>query len=404
MAKVLTDISIRNLKPGAARREIPDGGQRGLYVIVQPSGRIAWAVRYRFAGVPRKLTLQAGLSLAAARKVAGDAMFEVDQGRDPGVAKQAAKLEAEATKQKALAASADTFQSIAEEYLSREGPKLRTLRDRRQMLERLVYPTLGGRQIDSIGRLEIARLLDRIADHNGARMSDIVLSVIRRVMNWHAVRSDTFRSPIVRGMGGRDPHKPRERILSDDELRAVWAAAEQAGHFGALIKFLLLTGARRGEAAAMRWSEIDGALWALPAERNKTAVALVRPLSRAALAVLAELPRISGSDLVFTFDGETPMGGFSRRALAFNRACGVGGWVLHDLRRTARSLLSRAGVRPDIAERALGHVVGTAVARTYDRHTYIDELQHAYEALAAQIDRIVDPQPNVTAIRRGATT
>jgi hypothetical protein len=83
MARALTPFAIQNLKPGPARREIPDAGAHGLYLVLHPSGRKSYAVRYRFAGKPKKLTLAAGISLAAARKAAGDALYEVDQGRDP---------------------------------------------------------------------------------------------------------------------------------------------------------------------------------------------------------------------------------------------------------------------------------------------------------------------------------
>src|SRR5579859_1871203 len=93
MAKGLTDIAVRNLKPGPTRREVPDPGARGLYVVVQPSGAKSYAVRYRFAGEPRKLTLKAGISLAAARKEAADALYAVERGTDPSAAKRGAKQE-----------------------------------------------------------------------------------------------------------------------------------------------------------------------------------------------------------------------------------------------------------------------------------------------------------------------
>ncbi len=119
MATKLTDIAIRNLKPAPVRREIPDPGARGLYVVVQPSGAKSYAVRYRIAGKPRKLTLKAGISLAAARKEAADALYQVEKGSDPGAGKKAAKV-------KAAAAAADTVEAICTEYLAREGKRLRT--------------------------------------------------------------------------------------------------------------------------------------------------------------------------------------------------------------------------------------------------------------------------------------
>ncbi len=218
-------------------------------------------------------------------------------------------------------------------------------------------------------------------------------------MNWHAARSDDFRSPIVRGMARTEV--ARERILNDDELRAVWKATSQgevSPVFAAYVRFLLLTAARRNEAGKMTWAEITGTEWKLPALRNKTGVELVRPLSGAAQAILAGRPRVG--EFVFSRKGKGSIGGLSQLKAQLDYACGTSGWTLHDLRRTARSLMSRAGVPSDHAERCLGHVIG-GVRGVYDRHAYRDEMLIAYEKLAALIEGIVDPQDRVVAMRRG---
>src|SRR5262249_6993457 len=323
-----------------------------------------------------------------------DAMFAVSQGREPTDER---KAEAE----KAERARADTLRSVAEEYLTREGKRLRTISQRDRIFERLVYPALGGgRQISSIKRKDVIRLLDHIEDRHGSRMADYTLATLSRLFNWHAVRDDEFTSPIVRGMRRQNAKQhARTRVLSDDELRCVWAAASTEGPFPAFIKFLLLTSARRAEAAAMTWGEVEGGDWILPAARNKTAIDLVRPLSKAAQAILAERPRIAGCAYVFSSGGRSALAGFSRRKQKFDAACGVAGWTIHDLRRSARSLMSRAGVSPDHAERCLGHVIG-GVRETYDRHAYHTEKLQAFEALAAQIERIVNPpQGDVVQLR-----
>jgi integrase len=166
------------------------------------------------------------------------------------------------------------------------------------------------------------------------------------------------------------------------------------------VKFLLLTGARRTEAAEMTWSEISGTDWTLPAARNKVNVDLVRPLSTAAQATIAALPRIGRQGFVFTITGDRPFSGFGRYKRRLDRACGVTGWTLHDLRRTARTLMSRAKVPTDHAERCLGHVIG-GVRGVYDRHEFHEEKRYAYEELAALIERIVNPPPdNVVALER----
>jgi len=399
MARAFTDIAIRNLKPGPTRRELPDPGARGLYVVVQPSGVKSFAVRYRHSGKPRKLTLTSGITLAAARKAAADALYQVEQGHDPSTARRQAK-------QAQRLAAADTFKAVAEEYFQRGGDagkgggaNLRSKAWREAALERLVYPTLGDRPIAEIRRNEVNRLLDKIEDASGLVMADRALAIIRRIMNWHAARSDDFRSPIVRGMARADAKaRARKRTLTDDELRAVWRAAEAGeGPFERLVQFLLLTAARRNEAAYLRQNELSGADWTLPASRNKTKVDLIRPLSVAAQAVLARVPSLAGCDFVFSTDGRSAINGFSYFKKRFDAQCGVSGWTLHDLRRTSRSLMSRAGVNSDHAERCLGHVIG-GVRETYDRYEFHTEKQHAYEALAAQIDRIINPRDNVTAL------
>ena len=118
-----------------------------------------------------------------------------------------------------------SFKAIADEYLGRA--TIRTVGWQRDVLSRLVYPAFGDRRIEEIRRSEIARLLDQIEDGSGPAMADATLAVVRRVINWHAARSDDFRSPIVRGMARTKPHeRARERVLTDDELRSIWRAAD----------------------------------------------------------------------------------------------------------------------------------------------------------------------------------
>jgi integrase len=381
------------VESGAERALYWDEDMPGFGLLVTASGHRSFIVQYRFRGRSRRMKINGVLGLAAARKQARALLGEVAKDRDPLQERRNAASLAE-----------DTFKTIAEAYLARDGKKLRTLGDRRATLERLVYPRLGSQPISAIRRSDIVRLLDRIEDESGPVMADRALAYIRKIMNWHASRSDDFRSPIVRGMARTSAKaRERERDLNDDELRAVWRASEAtAGPFGAFVKFLLLTGARRSEAAEMTWSEIAGADWTLPAARNKVNKDLIRPLSAAAMATIAPLPRIGRQDFVFTITGDRPFSGFGRYKRRLDRASGVTGWRLHDLRRTARTLMSRAKVPTDHAERCLGHVMG-GVRGVYDRHEFHEEKRHAYEELAALIERIVNPPPdNVVALKGSA--
>ena len=307
------------------------------------------------------------ISLVTARTRADEAKGHLETGKDP----------------RSLSNKPDTFKAICEEYLQRDGAKLRSRPVRETTLARLVYPKLGDRPIGDIRRSDIIRLLDNIEDERGPVMADWTLAVVRKIMNWHASRSDDFRSPIVRGMARTKPkERARERTLTDDEIRAVWAASE--GVFGRYVQFLLLP-TRRNEAARMSYGEVRDGVWTIPAARMKGKAEHVVPLSPAAFAVMGR----GQSPFVFT-TGTQPLNGFSKYKREFDRACGVTGWTLHDLRRTARSLMSRAGVSADIAERCLAHTIG-GVRGTYDRHEYLEEKRRAFEALAAQIERIVNP-------------
>jgi integrase len=373
----LTDRFVHHAKPTAGRTEFFDNSTRGLALRIAATGAKSWCFHYTSAGLRKRLTLGTypATSLAQARTLAFDARALIEEGKDP------------------TPIQADTLQAVCEEYLEREGQRLRTGQERRETFERLVYPALGPMQIDAIRRVDIVRLLDKIEDENGPVMADKTLAFLSRLFSWHASRTE-FRSPIVRGMARTKPkERQRERVLTDDELRAIWRNA--TGPFGAMVRFILLTSARRSEASEMTWAEIDGADWTLPAARNKAKTDLVRPLSAAALAVLP--PKIG--DFVFTTDGATSISGYSKFKATLDRASGVTGWTLHDLRRTARSLMSRAGVNTDIAERCLGHVIG-GVRGVYDRHEYYDEKAKAFEALAAQVERIVNPpEGNVVPLR-----
>jgi len=316
--------------------------------------------------------------------------YQLERGINPAIVKREQRQQT----QRALA---DTLRAVCGEYFKRDGAKLRSARERRRLLDRLVLPTLGDMPIGQIHRSDVIRLLDKIEEQNGLAASQNALAALSVICNWHAVRDDTFMSPIVRGMARRRPKDhARTRILNDDELRAVWRAAEaDSGPFGPQVQFLLLTGARLHEVSNMVWAELQGADWTLPAERNKTKLPLVRPLSVAALEVLSKLLR--QDPFVFSSNGRRPIGGHEWRKKRFDAECGVTNWVLHDLRRTARSLMSRAGVSSDHAERCLGHVIG-GIRATYDRHEYHREKQQAYEALAAQIARIVAPRDNIAVL------
>lgn len=385
-----------------------DADRPGFGLMVTVGGHRSFVVQYRAGRRSRRMHLKDGLNLSEARKEAKAILGTVAKGGDPL-----------ADRRKAAAAGANTLRGVAEGYFRREcgmkrdaegraifpeNGKLRSAGQRLAIFERLVFPKLGAHPIEEIRRSDIRKLLDKIQDERGASMADHVLAVLRRVMSWHASRDDDYRSPIVRDMARTSPkERARARTLTDEELRAVWKAADEfKTPFARMLQFILLTGVRRNEAARMDRAELNGADWLIPAVRFKGKRDFLVPLTPAALAVLAELPVIGKADKgpVFTNDGTRPIGGFGKAKDKFDEECGVTGWVIHDLRRTARSLMSRAGVASDHAERCLGHAIG-GVRGVYDRHSFYVEKKRAFEALAAQIERIVNPQANVVVLRAG---
>ena len=256
-----------------------------------------------------------------------------------------------------------------------------------------MFPVIGDRPVAELRRSEIVALLDRVEDERGPVTRNTTLALIRRILNWYASRSDDYVSPVAGVRGLARPETARDRVLTDPELKVLWSATLLPGPagdntpnvFGALVRFLLLTAARRGEATSLLWSEISEGVWTLPSAKNKTGEVLVRPLSRAAQDVLASLPRIG--DHVFTRAGTGPIGGLNECKKDLAHASGVSGWRIHDLRRTSRSLMSRAGVPSDHAERCLGHVIG-GVRGIYDRHSFQGEMAAAYEKLAELVAEI----------------
>jgi integrase len=393
-------MAVRKLTADLARRAVVEGGaertvywdekQPGFGLMVTERGHRSWVVQYRAHHHSRRLTLDFVLSLDDARREAKKILGEVARGGDPVVERR-----------KAADAQRHALRAIVDEYFAREGKKLRSADKRRGTLEKHVLPKLGAWNIYDIKRTDIQRVLDAVEDATSGGRADQVLAYVRALFNWFAARSDDFRSPIVKRMARSQP-KSRERILTDDEIRALWKSTQRLPvPLGQYVRFLLLTGCRRNEAAGATWSEFRPGEWTIPGHRHKSKSDATVALSAAAKSVLAGLPHIEGCDFVFTRDGRKPMSGFSRAKETIDGASGVENWTLHDLRRTARSLLSRAGVDADIAERCITHVIPGARA-TYDRHKYVKEMRLAFETLAAQIERIVNPQPNVVTIGRAA--
>ena len=202
-------------------------------------------------------------------------------------------------------------------------------------------------------------------------------------------------------MGPGCKELPRDRELSDREIKALWPAFNTAGYpFGPMMKLLLVTGQRRGEVAAMRWPNLDveEKVWNLPRELTKSARAHSVPLSALALEIIEDLPRFSGPHVFSTKGGERPVSGYSRAKQRIEKA--VNGarqkdgieplpeWRLRDLRRTATSGMARLGIPSDHIGRVLNHAPKGMTAQVYDRHTYLPEKRRALEAWGSYLESL----------------
>lgn len=394
----LTQKQVEALRPKAARYAEPDPDLRGHYVRVSPNG-----VKTFVAVARDPFGKQVWATIGTAD------IFKIDEARER--AREAIKrIRKGEPAFEAPPPPVDSFKAVAESYVQRhlKKNKARTTDEIERCLRKYIYPQpLGApwesRLLKDIKRSDVAKLLDYIEDHHGARQADVCLTIIAAICNWHAARDDKYVSPIVRGMK-RDQKKKRARILSDDEISLIWRVAETGGKYGALVRLALLTAQRIGKIATMRWADVaDDGTWTLPSEaREKGNIGKV-VLPGKALTIIREQTILAGNPYVFPGRGNKPLAGDSPLKRAFDKKVSKAAqelgshpptpWIVHDLRRTARSLMARAGVRPDVAERVLGHVVG-GVEGVYDRHSYEAEKADALARLASVIDEILAPRPH----------
>jgi integrase len=294
---------------------------------------------------------------------------------------------------------ADMLDQFVERYCKTEA-NLRSADEIARVLKQIIKPAIGHLAIGEIRRSHVVKMLDQIADERGARMADLALAYCRKGFNWWAARDDEFQPPIVKGMARTKPkERARKRVLADDEIRDLWAALDSAKDlptpYARYIRTLLLTATRRTEAGEMHVRELEGDIWTIPGQRYKTKMGHVVPLTAAALAMIGKVD----AGFIFSTDkGETAVNGFSKAKDAIDAEiarirkeagrAAMDDWTFHDLHRTARSLMSRAGVPADHAERCLGHVIG-GVRETYDRHEYLSEKRAGFEALAGIVNTIL---------------
>jgi integrase len=285
-----------------------------------------------------------------------------------------------------------SFEAVFEDWLLRDQTKNRSAALARMMMTKHVLPHWTGRDVTTLGRRDVLDVVDSIVDRGKLITARRTQSYIHRMFRW-AVNRGILESNPAANLERPGIEKPRERVLSDSELLAVWNGAEKQGYpYGKIAQLLILTAARRGEINALRWDEIVGDTIELSGERTKGGRQHTIPLSNAALAVIEALPRIAKSEFVF---GSKAPGSWSAAKPELDKLSGVTDWHVHDLRRTAATGMQRLGAKLQTIETVLGHVVGSraGIVAVYQRHSFSDEKRAALEAWGAHVMTLVENCP-----------
>lgn len=403
----LTDAAVQRLKTPAEtdRVEYWDKATPGFGIRISSSGARSWVliVRALKGGdwVQQRVTIgkYPAVSLAAARALATEARTRAEQGENPAGARQDQRAELEKQSRNTFAAVLDEFLS---KYRGRQNrkPAPRTLAEIRRVLGSDLFASWRERPLAKITRRDVLDALDVLVARGAEVMANRTLAYLGVLFAWAVDRGIVADDPTdkVRKPGAE---RSRERVLSVAELRAIWTAADapegRGDLFEAIVKVLMLTGQRRDEVAGMRWSEIEGTTWTLPADRTKNHREHLVHLAAPVLAILdarrAEQARMGmQTDFVFTSFGPRPFSGWSKCKGRLDGRANIDAWTLHDLRRTlATRMAEDLRIPPHVIEATINHVSGAraGVAGVYNRALYWDERKAALDAWGAYVLRVV---------------
>jgi integrase len=284
-----------------------------------------------------------------------------------------------------------SLRSIVAEYLETKRDKLRPKtykQAERYLLSGLHFKSLHNMPIDQVSQRDVARCLLDIAKRGNATAVQ-ARKALSAFFVWSMKMGLATANPVINTESRAS--KPRERVLSDPELIAVWRACGD-DHFGKIVKLLILTAARRTEVGGMCWSELDDSgNWTIPAARSKNDRAHTLPLPQAALDIIASVPLVLDRDQLFGGRGAHGYANWNKAKRLLDERSGVSDWLLHDLRRTAATRMADIGVQPHIIEAILNHYSGhrAGPAGIYNRSSYQREVRAALALWADHITALV---------------
>lgn len=382
MRKALNAKAVEAFKPLEKRYEVHDLLCPGFSLRIFPTGKKVFNLKYRYGQKQRRLALgiYPRLTLAQARDKAIDALRMVDDGIDPAACRRQPGMHVEA---------------ICDDFIRQYArPRNRSWKEAERILQREFVAVHGQRDIRQIRRSDILELMDGAIERGAAYQANRIHANLRKLFNWCVERGIVDASPVL---GIRPPtrEKARDRVLRDDEIRAVLkGCTEEPYPYGSFIPLLLATAQRRGELSKMRWSEVDldAKLWVIPADLSKNGKPHVVPLNEFALRLLRNMPRFPNCDWVFTTTQRGPINGFSKALRHVQTRSKTNDWRFHDLRRTAASGMARLAVAPHVVEKVLNHISGTisGVAAVYNRYGYDAERRDALDKWGDFIDDLAN--------------
>jgi len=389
----LTDAKVKALISKKARYVEWDNGS-GFGVRVSTAGRKTFVFMYRFESRPRMMTIgpYPKVTLAEARTKAIQTKEEVSKGNDPGASWVEKKLSDR---------KAPTVAGLIEEYLEKWAkPRKKTWKEDERILNKDVLPIWGRKKAQSIKRRDVVLLLDEIVDRGAPISANKTFQVIRKVFNFAVSRSILEFSPCV-GVQNPAEAKARDRILDESEIRKFWLNMENAKISKGtrlVLKFLLVTGQRRGETVAAEWNEMDleKNWWLIPGSKTKSGTPHKVPLSPMAMEIIHEIKKNNaGSQWLFPglsgkehLDPRTISHAISKNREKF----GIAHFTPHDLRRTTAFHMAGLGIPRLTISKILNHTEGGAT-KIYDRHTYDSEKRQTLETWSRKLESIITGQP-----------